>query len=161
YLASKPALIGRVSKWQMLLSEFDITYVNQNSVKGQALADQLAESLIECEGLGEQTQFPDEGIVMTELNKEQESPKWRLYFDGAANVYGCRIGAVLVSPEGDQFPASARLTFPYTNNIAEYEACIMGLKMAIGMEIKELEVFGDSSLIIFQTRGEFKTRDPK
>ena len=51
--------------------------------------------------------------------------------------------------------------FPYTNNIAEYEACIMGLEMALEMEIQELEVFGDSSLIIFQTRGEYKTKDPK
>ena len=44
YLANKPALIGRVSKWQMLLSEFDITFVNQSSIKGRALADQLAKS---------------------------------------------------------------------------------------------------------------------
>ena len=98
---------------------------------------------------------------MIELDTELEPTRWKLYFDGAAYVYGCGIRAVLVSPKGDQFPASARLTFPYTNNIAEYEACIMGLKMATSMKIEELEVFGDSSLIIFQTRGEFKTKDPK
>ena len=39
YLAHKPALIGRVSKWKMLLEECDITYVSQSSIKRQALAD--------------------------------------------------------------------------------------------------------------------------
>ena len=141
-------MVGRISKWQILLSEFDITYVSQNSVKGQALADQLAESPTDQEELKEQIQFADEGIRITET-EEKEIPTWKLYFDGAANVCGCGIGAVLVSPEGNQFPTSARLMFPYTNNIAENEACIMGLDMAIEMEIKELEVFGDSSLIIF------------
>src|SRR5262249_23318422 len=41
------------------------------------------------------------------------------------------------------------------------EACIMGLKMALDMEINDLEVYGDSSLIIFQTRGEYRTKDAK
>ena len=84
-----------------------------------------------------------------------------MYFDGAANVHGCGIGAVLVSPEGNRFLTSGKLEFPYTNNIAEYEACIMDLNLAIDMEIEELEAYGDSSLIIFQTRGEYKTKDPK
>ena len=158
YLANKPTLIGRISKWQILLSEFDITYVSQNSIKGQALADQLAESPIDQEELKEQSQFPDEGIKTAEVEDECETPTWKLYFDGAANVCGCGIGAVLISPEGNQYPTSARLMFPYTNNIAEYEACIMGLEMTLEMEIQELEVFGDSSLIIFQTRGEYKPR---
>ena len=144
----------------MLLSEFDITFVNQSSIKGRVLADQLAENPTETESL-EQAQFPDESLFMTELDTELEPTRWKLYFDGAANVYGCGIGAVLVSPKGYQFPASAKLTFPYTNNLAHYEACIMGMKMAISIKIDELEVFGDSSLIIFQTRGEFKTKDPK
>ena len=84
-----------------------------------------------------------------------------MYFNWAANAHGCGIGVVSVSPKGDHFPTSPRLTFPYTNNIAEYEACIMGLKMAIDMEIEELEVYDDSLLIIFQACGEFKTRDSK
>ena len=101
-------------------------------------------------------------ILVTEVDEEKfPTSKWKMYFNGAANEHGCGIGAVLISPEGDQYPASARLTFPYTNNIAEYEACIMGLNMAIDMEIEDLEAYGDSSPIIFQTRGEYRTKDPK
>ena len=90
--------------------------------------------------------------------KQSKTPKWKLYFDGAANVFG---GAVLVSSEGNHFPVVARLTFPYTNNVAEYETCILGVKMALEMGIRELKVYGDSSLIILQTLGEYKTRDSK
>src|SRR5262249_20933393 len=93
--------------------------------------------------------------------ESSSKPKWKLYFDGVANVYGCGIEAVLVSPNVDQYPTSARLVFLYTNNVAEYEACIMGLKMALDMKIEELEVYGDSSLIMFQTRGEYKIKDVK
>ena len=147
YLANKPALLGRISKWQVLLSEFNISYVNQSSRKGRVLADQLAESLAPEKS---QALFLVENTVLH--GEDSEVPfasKWKMYFDGAANIHGCGIGAVLVSPEGDQFPASARLEFPYTNNIAEYEAYIMGLNLAIDMGIGELEAYGDSSLIIF------------
>ena len=102
YLAEKPALIGRISKWQMLLSEFDIKYVSQGAVKGQALADQLAEHPIEGLNQNSEVNFPDENIMRAEGESREEqskTPKWKLYFDGAANVFGCGIGAVLVSPE--------------------------------------------------------------
>ena len=72
--------------------------------------------------------------------EQSKTPKWKFYFDEAANVFGCGIGAVLVSPKGNHFPMAARLTFPYTNNVAEYEACILGVKMALEMGIRELEV---------------------
>ena len=109
------------------------------------MADQVAENpMADSERKGS-IQFPNESILTTKSGKEN----WKLYFDRAANVYGCGIRVVLVSPEGNQFPASARLTFPCTNTIIEYEACIMGLRMVIDMEIQVLEVFGDSSLIIF------------
>ena len=66
-----------------------------------------------------------------------------------SSTHGYGIGAILVSSKGNKFSASTRLKFPYTNNIAEYEACIMNLKMAFKMGINELEAYGDSSLIIF------------
>ena len=159
HLANKPTLLGRISKWQVMLSEFDITYVSQSSKKGQVLADHLANSPVPEET---QASFLVEDLVEHgEETGVPSTPKWRMYFDGAANVNGCGIGAVLISPEGDQFPTSARLEFPYTNNIAEYEACIMGLNMAIDMGVEKLEAYGDSSLIIFQTQGKYKTKDPK
>lgn len=70
-------------------------------------------------------------------------------FDGAINQLGCGIGAMLISPTSVLILIVTRLHFQCTNNITEYEACIIGLKAAIDLGIDELEVYGDSSLVIF------------
>lgn len=46
YIFDKPSLTGRIARWQMLLTEFDMVYVTQKAIKGQAIADQLAENPI-------------------------------------------------------------------------------------------------------------------
>ena len=52
------------------------------------------------------------------------------------------------------------MQFACTNNMAEYEACIFGLKMALEMEIKELITFSDSDLLIYQTLKQKDTAIP-
>ncbi|PKI26384.1 hypothetical protein CRG98_048927, partial [Punica granatum] len=54
-----------------------------------------------------------------------------MYFDGAVNSVGSGIGAVLISPDGHYYPVAAKIDFPCTNNVAEYEACILRLQAAI------------------------------
>ena len=83
-----------------------------------------------------------------------------MYFDGASNALGNGIGTVIISPEGCHTPFTARLCFNCTNNMAEYEACIMGLRAAIDLRIKFLSVFGDSALVISQIKGEWDTKHP-
>ena len=83
-----------------------------------------------------------------------------MYFDGASNALGNGIDAVIISPEGSHTPFTARLCFNCTNNMAEYEACIMGLRAAIDLRIKFLSVFGDSALVISQIKGEWDTKHP-
>uniref|UniRef100_A0A2N9IAM5 Integrase catalytic domain-containing protein n=1 Tax=Fagus sylvatica TaxID=28930 RepID=A0A2N9IAM5_FAGSY len=68
---------------------------------------------------------------------------------------------VLVSPKGQQTPIAVKLGFDCTNNMTEYEACIVGLQAALEFGAYELEVFGDSLLIVSQTNGEWQARDPK
>lgn len=69
---------------------------------------------------------------------------------------GQPIRRVVVSPEKAFTPLAVKLGFEATNNIAEYEACILALEAALELGIKELEVFGDSALIICQIKGEWK-----
>lgn len=83
------------------------------------------------------------------------------YFDGAMNPAGRGIGAVLVSPDDVRMPVTFKLKFKCSNNAAEYEACIAGLRAARELGIKELEVYGDSLLIISQVRKNWKVRDQK
>ncbi|RDX93527.1 rnhA, partial [Mucuna pruriens] len=160
YIFEKPALTGRIARWQMALSEYDILYVNQTAVKGSALADQLAyHPSPDTEPWSHE--FPDEHLMVTAADKTQHFDEWTMWFDGASNVVGNGVGVVLISPGDQCFPFAAKLGFDCTNNMAEYEACTMGLLMALEFQVKRLKVFGDSALVIYQLRGEWETRDAK
>ena len=69
---------------------------------------------------------------------------WSLYFDGAMNMKGRGIGAVLLSLEGVAIPRTCQLAFPATNNVVEYEALLAGLKHAHILSVVCLKVMGDS-----------------
>ncbi|EOX95028.1 RNA-directed DNA polymerase (Reverse transcriptase), Ribonuclease H, putative, partial [Theobroma cacao] len=103
--------------------------------------------------------------LMAVLHIEEVSPNelnpWKVYFDGASNALGHGIGAVLISPNGKYYPATARLNFNCTNNMAEYEALVLGLQAAIDIKADAIDVYGDSALVICQMKGEWETRDPK
>ena len=159
YLFDRPVLTSRLMRWLVLLIEFDIQYVTQKSIKGSVLADHLA-SLPVTDSRVIDDDFPDEEIVgVTSLSG------WRMYFDGAANHSGYGIGVLLISSHGDHIPRSVRLAFadryPATNNIVEYEACILGLETALELGIRRMEIFGDSNLVIRQIQGDWKTKDVK
>jgi len=148
YIFEKPALTGRIARWQMLLSEYDILYVTQKAIKGSVLADFLAHQPVQ-DYQPVLPDFPDEDILAlfhaNEYNHEVNT--WTLFFDGASNVMGHGIGAVLISPENQYIPVTARLCFDRTNNIAEYEACAMEIQAAIEYRVNILEVYGDSALV--------------
>ncbi|KAK5772261.1 hypothetical protein PVK06_048542 [Gossypium arboreum] len=162
YLMESTALNRRMTRWQILLSEFDIIYVNQRAVKGSAIADFLASRALEdYEPLN--FDFPNEDLMCIATTEEdpQEGHPWKVNFDGVSNAVGNGIGAVLVSSNGDHYLFTSKLDFDCTNNMAEYEACIMGIRAAIERKIKVLEVYGDSALVIYQLKGEWETSDPK
>ncbi|XP_052481174.1 uncharacterized protein LOC128035467 [Gossypium raimondii] len=151
-----------MARWQVLLFEFDIVYVSQKAIKGSAIADFLASRALEdYEPLN--FDFPNEDLLY--VANTEENPRidhiWKLNFDGVSNVIGNGIGAVLVSPSGDHYPVASKLDFDCTNNMAEYEACIMGIHATIERKIKVLKVYRDSALVIYQLKGKWETRDPK
>ncbi|XP_070024950.1 uncharacterized protein [Nicotiana sylvestris] len=150
YIFQKPMPTGKLAKWQILLSEFDIVYVTQKAIKGQALADHLAENPVDGEYEPLKTYFSDEEVLFIRKDIAESYVGRRMFFDGAANFKGFVIGAVLVSETGHHYLVSAKLRFSCTNNMAKYEAYILGLKMAIDMNIQELLVIGDSDFLIHQ-----------
>ncbi|XP_055830943.1 uncharacterized protein LOC129899973 [Solanum dulcamara] len=161
YIFQKAIPTRKLAKWQMLLSEFDIVYVTQKAIKAQALADHLAENLVDKKYEPLKTYFPDEEVLFVGENISEAYPGWRVFFDGAVNHEGSGIGAVLISESGQYYPMAAKLRFRCTNNMAEYEACIMGLKMAVDKDIQELLVIGDSDLLIHQVQGEWAVKNSK
>ena len=100
-------------------------------------------------------EFPDEDVLAIE---EEKSEWWIMYFDGAVNVCGNGVGAVIISSDKKQYPVSVKLQFGCTNNTAEYEACILSLGAALEMNIRKINVYGNSMLIICQVKGEWQTK---
>ncbi|XP_070014841.1 uncharacterized protein [Nicotiana sylvestris] len=153
--------IGKLAKWQILLSEFDIVYITQKAIKGQALVNYLAENLVEGAYEPLKTYFPNEEVSFIGEDITEAYDGWRMFFDGAASFKGVGIGAVLVSEMGQHYLVSAKRKFSCINNMAEYEAYILGLNMAVDMNIQELLVIGNSDLLMHQAQGEWATKNSK
>ena len=143
----KPETSGRLMKWAIELSEFDIRYKPKTAIKGQVLADFVME-FTSAEPI-EKTQ------TMTDL------PTWRLSVDGAANAQGSRAGLILTSPEGIDIEYVLRFRFQASNNEAEYEVVIAGLNLAHSMEVDQLEVCSDSQLVVRQIEDTYKAKGEK
>ena len=105
--------------------------------------------------------FHDEEVSFVGEDISEAYPGWRIFFDGAANHQGKGIGAVLLSESGQHYLMTAKLQFNCMNNMAEYKACILGLKMDIDMNVYEFLVIGDSDLLIHQVQGEWAVKNQK
>ncbi|XP_058181268.1 uncharacterized protein LOC131299707 [Rhododendron vialii] len=86
---------------------------------------------------------------------------WCLHVDGASNSNGAGAGVMLVSPFGTLHESSISIDFPATNNEAEYEVLLAGLRSAIALKAVDLVVYCDSELIVNQVLGDYEARDPK
>ncbi|XP_070054467.1 uncharacterized protein [Nicotiana tomentosiformis] len=128
---------------------------------GQALADHLIENLVDRDYEPCTMYFLNEEVLFAREDIAESYPVWRIFFDGAVNFKGVGIGAVLISKSGHHYPASAKIRFPCTNNMAEYEEFILGIRMDVDMNVKELLVIGDSDLLIHQVQGEWSTKNVK
>jgi ribonuclease HI len=79
-----------------------------------------------------------------------------MYFDGSKRVQGAGAEVVLISPQGDKLNYVLRMSFPQaSNNEAEYEALIHGMKMAKACGATRLKIFGDSNLIVQQVMNRY------
>lgn len=86
---------------------------------------------------------------------------WTMFLDGASNFKGVRIKVVLVLEIGKHYMISRKIRFSYTNNIEKYEVCILELRIAVGININELLVMGDSDLLVHPVQGEWTTKNFK
>ncbi|XP_050916810.1 uncharacterized protein LOC127131983 [Lathyrus oleraceus] len=140
----------------------DGKYTTQKVIKGSVVADHLAHQAVD-DYQSMSFEFPDEDIMI--ITKEpgqydgpEQGSRWTMVFDGAFNALGNGVGVVIISPEGCHTPITTRLCFYCTNNMAEYEACILGIKAAIDMKIQFLDVYGDSALVVSQIKGYWDTK---
>ena len=135
---------GRLMKWAIELSEFDIRYKPKTTIKGQVLAD----FVMECSS----AELAENAQTMTDL------PIWKLSVDGASNEQGSGAGLILTSPEGIDIENALRFGFQASNNEAEYEAVIAGLNLAHSLEVDQLEVCSDSQLVVRQIEDTYEAK---
>ncbi|XP_070055088.1 uncharacterized protein [Nicotiana tomentosiformis] len=154
FMMSKPILSDRLARWYLQFQQFDILYILQKAIKGQALADFLENHLIPDDW--ELTnELPDENAMVIEVQ-----PPWKMFFDGAAHRGGAGTGVVFLTSQGEVLPYSFTLTQLCSNNVAEYQALILGLEMAVEIKRLQLQVFGDSQLVINQLLGSYDVKKP-
>nr|GEU61758.1 reverse transcriptase domain-containing protein [Tanacetum cinerariifolium] len=108
-----------------MLGEHNITYRPRTSVKGQILADFLVEK-------------PNDALPEALVIETPQEP-WTLFTNGSSCVDGSGIGLILTSPEGTEFTYALRFQFTASNNKAEYEALIVGLRIATQIGVLNVE----------------------
>ena len=69
---------------------------------------------------------------------------WVMFFDSSFTQYGSGVGFLFITPQRYSLPKAYKIMFPCTNNIAEYEALINGMKIVVEWRVDQLNIFGDS-----------------
>jgi ribonuclease HI len=124
---------GRISKWAVELGALNIDCKPRTTIKSQALVDFMAE------WREKQLPTPTEG-----------PEHWVMYFDGSLKLEGAGAGVLLISPTGEQLKYVLQIIWKASNNEAEYEALLHGLRLTASLGIKRLLVYGDSVVVINQ-----------
>jgi ribonuclease HI len=139
-----PDAAGRIAKWSVELMGETLAYAPCKAIKSQILADFIAE-------------WTDSQLPPPQILVECRT----LYFDGSVMKIGAGAGLLFISPFEEHMRYAVRLHFPTSNNMAEYEALLCGLRIAIETGIKRLDVRGDSQLVIDQVMKNASCHDDK
>jgi len=110
---------GRISKWAVELGALELKFTPRIAIKSQALVDFLAE--------WREKQIPAPPSVLDHGT---------MYFDGSLKLGGGGAGVLFISPKGEQLKYVFQILFEVSNNKAEYEALLHGLRLAISLGIK-------------------------
>jgi ribonuclease HI len=162
-LLRKADFSGRISTWSVELSQYDIDFQPRTAVKGQVLANFVAE-FSPTMAPPPPTKKGEVAELPTKESKEpaEQNPReWKLFVDGSACNTGSGVGIVLFPPNGIMIELSVRLGFSASNNVAEYEALLLGLKSAKTLKAERIRVHCDSQLVVHQLSGEYEARSEK
>ena len=139
---SKPKATGRMIQWAIELSQFDIEYRPRIGIKVQVLADFVAEFTV-----------PDEEEVKDNLERQT------IQINGSSTRKRGGVEVVIITLEGNVLRYRVQLQFPTTNNKAEYEVILRGLRVRKVLGAKNLLLQSDSKLVIEQIKGEYEVED--
>jgi len=136
-------VVGRMVRWALELSEFDVQYEPRGPIKGQVYADFVVE------------------LSSAAMHQEGEGFRWVLSVDGSSNQQVSGAGVLLEGPDGLLIEQALRFAFKASNSQAEYEALITGMLLAKEMGAKGLLAKSDSLLVTSQVTREYQAKDPQ
>jgi ribonuclease HI len=119
-----------------------------------------ASPIINPEQQSEIATFMQPTAPMQQSHESNGNQIWSLYFDGSKSKEGASAGCVNIDPAGNKTLIACKLEFECTNNTAEYEDLVQGLRKALDMNIQNLTVFGDSEIVVRQVRDSIHCLSP-
>src|SRR5664279_5147434 len=124
------------------MGPYHIKYEPRTAIKLQALID-----------------FVNDWTELQAPPNKPDTKYWTMHFDGSRQLEGSGAGVVLTSPKGDKLRYVLQIHFNCTNNFAEYEALLLGLRVAKEMNITRIRCLGDSDLVAQQVSGTWDSKD--
>jgi ribonuclease HI len=139
-MLSMPILNGRIGKWILALSEFELRFESAKAVKGQIIVDFI-------------TEHHDPSIDLLEITP------WALFFDGSSCGKDGGVEILLISPRGEMFEFAIPIQPTVTINQADNEALLRGLQYLKEAKAISVEIYGDLELVIKQLNGQYECRN--
>ncbi|XP_075475762.1 uncharacterized protein LOC142511450 [Primulina tabacum] len=129
---------GRMIKWTVELGEYGIEYKPRVAIKAQALS-----------------------YFLSEMVQPEEEEVWRVFVDGASSLAGCGVGVVIISLPGERMKLALRIDSRVTNNEAEYETVLAGIRAAREVGASRIIMYSDSQLTTQQIKGVYEANDDR
>ncbi|KAL0395271.1 UNVERIFIED_CONTAM: hypothetical protein Slati_4493300 [Sesamum latifolium] len=137
----KPDTSGRLIKWTVDLSEYDISYLPRTTTKSPGPSRFRLRSNGGSPGGNSQNE------------------KWLLHVDGSSTIQGSGASIVITSPEGEDLEFAIKFGFKASNNEAKYKALVAGMKMAHEVRARHLLAYSDSQLVLKQIEGVYEAKE--
>ena len=131
-------------QWAIELSQVDIEYLPRMAIKAQALAD-----------------FIVKFTFLDESSPANDVKRWTIQTDNSSAQKRGGVGVMITTPDGEILKYGVRLRFLATNNEAEYEGILTGLRLEKALGVKRLLIQSDSKLVIEQIKGEYEAKEER
>jgi ribonuclease HI len=144
YVLQSKEATWHITQWALEIGQYDVEFIPRQTIKSQALMDFI-------------TEWTDS--ILQSIDELLDH--WVMYFNGSYTLKGAETDVVLIPPKDDILMYVIQLEFPATNNIAEYEELVTGLRLAKDLGIRWLLIRGDSQLVAKQVQKEYDCNNDK